>query len=298
VSRALRGFEPDVVHLASPIVLGAAGAVAARRLDIPAVAVYQTDVPRFAERYGHGWMSPTLWRWIKWVHNQAALTLVPSTAAAKDLAALGVTQLRLWGRGVDLDLYHPDKRSETLRHVWTPDGELVAGYVGRLAAEKDVHLLEHLAGVPGLKVVIVGDGPEEGTLRRLLPDAHFTGFLSGEPLASAFASLDVFVHTGRAETFGQTVQEALASGVPALVPAAGGPRDIIRHWHNGWQWDPESPSEMRTIMDRILASREHLPAISERARRSVAHRHWAALTDQILDHYIESIMLSAREGAR
>jgi len=295
VSKALRDFDPDVVHLASPIALGASGALAARRLDIPSVAVYQTDVARFAARYGYAWASQTIWRWIKWVHNQTTLTLVPSTAAAKDLAALGITGLRLWGRGVDLDLFHPDKRSETLRRVWAPGGELVVGYVGRLAAEKEVHLLNHLAGFEGIRVVVVGDGPEEAMLRHSLPDAHFTGFLSGEPLASAYASFDVFVHTGRAETFGQTVQEALASGVPAIVPAAGGPRDLVRHWHNGWHWGPDDPGEIRTVVDRILMSREHLPAIGRRARRSVANRSWTGLTDEIVDHYLESITMQSRE---
>ena len=125
--------------------------------------------------------------------------------------------------------------------------------------------------------------------------ASFTGFLSGEPLASAYASFDVFVHTGRAETFGQTVQEALASGVPAIVPAAGGPRDLVRHWHNGWHWGPDDPGEIRTVVDRILMSREHLPAIGRRARRSVANRSWTGLTDEIVDHYLESITMQSRE---
>jgi phosphatidylinositol alpha 1,6-mannosyltransferase len=293
----LRDFDPDVVHLASPIALGAAGVVAARRLDIPTVAVYQTDLPRFAERYGHKWVSSTLQRFIKWVHNQATLTLVPSTAAAKDLAALGVGPLRLWGRGVDLDLFHPDKASCSLRRSWSPDGKLIVGYVGRLAPEKEVRLLSHIASVPEIKLVVVGDGPDADGLRRLLPDAHFTGFLGGEPLASAFASFDVFVHTGRAETFGQTIQEALASGVPALVPAAGGPRDLVRHWHNGWLWDPEAPAQMRTVMDRVVAARQHLSEVSRRARRSVAHRHWIGITDELLDHYFEGIALNAREEA-
>lgn len=298
VTDALRDFEPDIIHLASPIALGASAVVAVRRLKLPAVAVFQTDVARFAERYGYGWAAPAIWRWLRWIHNQAELTLAPSTAAADDLAAWGVEPIRLWGRGVDVRLFHPAKRSTSLRRLWAPNGELIVGYVGRLAAEKEVHHLRHLAGLDGVRLIVVGGGPAEQQLRRALPGAWFTGFLSGEPLADAYASFDVFVHTGRADTFGQTVQEALASGVPALVPAAGGPRDLVEHWINGWRWNPENPGEIREVVRRVSSARTSLPRLRLRARASVERSTWPYLTDQLINHYLDAIALAAREEAQ
>ena len=114
------------------------------------------------------------------------------------------------------------------------DGELLVGYVGRLAAEKELELLTHLHDLPGTRLVLVGGGPEEQRLRTLLPEAALLGVRHGEDLASIVASLDVFVHTGRTETFCQSAQEALASGVPVVAPRAGGPVDLVGHGENGY----------------------------------------------------------------
>ncbi|OWY61440.1 alpha-mannosyltransferase, partial [cyanobacterium TDX16] len=205
VRRHLAAFRPDVVHLAAPAVLGAAGAVAARRLGIPAVAVYQTDLAGFASRYRLGAAAGPIWSWLRWVHRQASLTLAPSTLAAWDLRRHGIAPVAPWGRGVDLDRFHPQHRNELLRRRLAPKGEVLVGYVGRLAAEKQVHQLAQLRGLPGTRLVIVGDGPDRARLQRRLPEATFLGFQSGIALSQAVASLDVFVHTGAHETFCQAV---------------------------------------------------------------------------------------------
>src|SRR5699024_8490606 len=125
------------------------------------------------------------------------------------------------------------KRSEAMRKMWSPEGKPIVGYVGRLAAEKSVERLAELSKRGDVQVVIVGDGPERAELQELMPDAVFTGQLTGDDLPRAFASLDLFVHTGDFETFCQAVQEAHASGVPAIAPNAGGPRDLITPGVNG-----------------------------------------------------------------
>ena len=129
---------------------------------------------------------------------------------------------------MDLDLFGPEHRSDVLHQHWARRGDqVVVGYVGRLAPEKQVSRLTELARIPGTRLVVIGDGPSRPWLEKRLPDAKFTGMLRGTDLARAFASLDVFVHTGEAETFCQTVQEAQASGVPVVAPAAGGPIDLV-----------------------------------------------------------------------
>ena len=140
----------------------------------------------------------------------------------------------LWRRGVDSTLFHPGRRDEAIRRALAPNGETVVGYVGRLAAEKRVDLLAATAGLRGVRVVVVGDGPARAALQKALPDAVFVGERHGTQLARLYASLDVFVHTGPLETFCQAVQEALASGVPVVAPAAGGPLDLVQPGRTGY----------------------------------------------------------------
>jgi phosphatidylinositol alpha 1,6-mannosyltransferase len=287
VDEVLRSFRPDVVHLAAPVVLGAAAAVAARRHRIPSVAVFQTDLAGFAARYGLGVARPAIWSWLRWVHGQAAVTLAPSTQTMWQLEHQGIGPLRLWPRGVDLDRFSPARRSDEVRRVLAPGGEAIVGYVGRLAAEKQVGLLAPLQDLPGVRLVVVGDGPERARLQAQLPRATFLGFRQGDDLARLVASLDVFVHTGVDETFCQAVQEALASGVPVVAPAAGGPVDLVDHGRSGWLWPVEDPSLLRGAVTTLLADPGRRAAMGRAARAGVEHRSWAAVNDQLLGVYGE-----------
>src|SRR5262245_21566358 len=171
VAATLARYRPDVVHLASPFVLGAWGSTAARDLGLPIVAVYQTDVPGYTASYGLSRTRDAAWRWIARVHGRAALTLAPSTPTADELRAHGVRDVHRWGRGVDSVLYHPRHRDEALRRELLGDGELLVGYVGRLAHEKCVDLLSDVVDLPGVRVVVVGDGPARRRVARALPTA-------------------------------------------------------------------------------------------------------------------------------
>lgn len=281
---ALENFQPDVVHLAAPFGLGAYAGRICRRLGIPTVAIYQTDVPGFLGHYGLASTGNIVWKWVEHVHNRANLTLAPSTAAIDDLHSHGVHNVELWRRGVDGNLFCPSKRSEELRKSWNVDGRLVIGYVGRLAHEKRVEDLAVLSGDPRVRLVIVGDGPQRERLSRLIPDAVFPGFLSGEALARHFASFDVFVHTGANETFCQTLQEALASGVPCIAPAQGGPLDIVTDRMNGLLFAPGNSIELRMCVEQLFND-ETRRRLAERARGSVEQRTWASVNSQLLDHF-------------
>jgi phosphatidylinositol alpha 1,6-mannosyltransferase len=296
VREIVRGFDPDVVHLAAPAVLGAAGVRAARVLGIPSVAVYQTDLAGFGARYGLGVAAGVTWSWLRRVHNQADLTLAPSTIAAWTLRSHGIERVGIWARGVDLRRFNPSHRSALLRRRFSPGGELVAGYVGRLAPEKQVHLLAHLSHLPEVRTVVVGDGPSAGRLRRELPGATFVGFKSGAELSAHAASFDVFVHTGADETFCQAIQEALASGVPVVAPAAGGPLDLVRHRDNGLLYPVGQPA----LIGQAVLELAHDPVLRQRlaarARRSVAGRSWDSVGDELMGHY--SAVIGSRPARR
>ena len=296
IERILDETRPDVVHLAAPAVLGARVAKAAAARDLPVVAIFQTDLAGFATSYGLSSLSPMLWWWLRRVHRLADVTLAPSSATARELHEHGIGRVGVWPRGVDRELFDPDRRSLRFRRsVLGADESTTAlvGYVGRLAKEKRIDLLSCLAQRDDLQLVIVGDGPHRPELQRLLPRAHFTGMLKGPELGEAVASLDVFVHTGAHETFGQTIQEAMASGVPVVAPAAGGPLDLVVEGETGFLYEPENTVALRRAVDRLIADPELRARLGVHARALTADRGWDRLGDELLATYRRCIELRA-----
>ena len=279
----LRGFEPDVVHLASPALLGYGGLHAARHLGVPTVAVFQTDVAGFAASYGIGIAAKAAWAWTRHLHSRADRTLAPSTSAMENLAAHRIPRVYHWARGVDITGFAPSARDGGLRQRWSPDGKPIVGFVGRLAPEKHVERLAVLAARDDLQLVIVGDGVDRAKIESALPSAVFTGALYGDELAAAYASMDVFVHPGEHETFCQTVQEAMASGLPVIAPDAGGPRDLVAPYRTGLLLPvAEFETKLTGAVEHLIAERRRY---SVAARRSVLGRTWPAICDELLGHY-------------
>jgi phosphatidylinositol alpha 1,6-mannosyltransferase len=282
----LRRLRPDVVHLASPFVLGARAGGLARELGLPAVAVYQTDVAAYASAYRVGLAADAVWRRLRRVHNAADRTLAPSVAAAATLREHGVRRVWLWRRGIDTARFDPGWRSDTLRAVLAPGGEVLVGYVGRLAPEKRVDLLAATARLHGVRLVVIGDGPSRDAVHRALPGAVFLGVRRGAQLARIVASLDIFVHTGPYETFGQTVQEALASGVPVVAPARGGPLDLVETGRTGTLVPPGDAAALAAAVAELAAAPGRRAEYGRRARASVSGRTWAAVGDELIGHYL------------
>lgn len=279
----LRGFDPDVVHLASPALLGYGGVKAARRLGVPTVAVYQTDVPGFAASYGIPMTARAAWAWFRHLHSLADRTLAPSSVTMESLVAHRFPRVHRWARGVDVLRFAPSARSEALRRQWSPQGKPIVGFVGRLAPEKHAERLAALAAEKSVQLVIVGDGVDQRKLQLAMPTAVFTGALYGEELAEAYASMDVFVHTGEHETFCQVVQEALASGLPVIAPDAGGPRDLVAPWRTGLLLGVnEFEARLPGAVAHLLEERHRY---SQAARRSVLGRSWPVICDELLGHY-------------
>ena len=291
---ALARHRTELVHLASPFILGTNGSVAASRLRLPSVAVYQTDMPAYARAYRFGPVGQAAaWRRLRRIHNAAARTLAPSTAAAANLHAHGIERVWLWGRGVDTVRFDPAKRSERLRAELAPGGEVLVGYVGRLAPEKRVELLSQAASLPGVRLVIVGSGPGDAAARRAMPAAAFLGQRHGEELASIYASLDLFVHSGPHETFGQTLQEASASGLPVVAPAVGGPLDLVDDGVTGFLVPPGDAGALAAAVAKLAADPGLRAAQGRAARHKVLGRTWQALGDELIGHY-EAVLETAR----
>lgn len=288
------GFSPDVVHLASPFFLGYYAARVSQRLGIPTLSIYQTDIAGFARHYGLTIAHDSLKKWVAKIHTRTSRTLAPSNWSCDDLKSSGVDNVYLWQRGVDGVKFSPTKRDINLRCELLgdrPDRKLV-GYVGRLANEKRIDDLSTLDKRDDVQLVIVGEGPARMKLERELPSAKFVGYQGGEDLARYYASLDIFVHTGKHETFCQSIQEALASGVPVIAPNSGGPTDLVKHGWTGFLVDTSNSYSLNHSVNQILYSSEHR-LMSERARGSVIHRTWESVNSQLIEHYRELSIANA-----
>ncbi|NYJ29984.1 glycosyltransferase family 1 protein [Galbitalea soli] len=301
IQRLIEEFAPDVVHVASPFLLGAEAIAAAKRLGIPSVAIFQTDVAGYARRNHLAAASWVAWRVVRWIHADADLTLVPSSSSMADLRAAGVERLERWGRGVDLEAYHPRVRDAAtttlLRDELSPGGEVVVGYVGRVAPEKRLESMAALRGVPGIRIAIVGDGPSMPAIRRTLGGmpVSYLGELRGDALATAYASFDVFLHTGTEETFGQTIQEAQASGLPVIAPRAGGPIDLVDHGRSGFLYTPGDAKELRATVELLARDPRLRARLGEAGRRAVRGRDWATVGDALLEHYERARLARSRQ---
>ncbi|MFZ5869443.1 MAG: glycosyltransferase family 4 protein [Actinomycetota bacterium] len=297
IGKELKAFRPDVVHLASPFAVGRPAVRAAARLDVPVVAVYQTDVAGFATRYGLGVTGDVAWRRIRSIHNRSALTLAPSRAAVDDLERHGVDNVRLWPRGVDTSAFSPAHRDAAL-HRRLGGGSALVGYVGRLAAEKQVEDLAALRDLPCTRLVVIGDGPARGELEKALPDAVFTGLLTGRSLSRAVASLDVAVQPGPHETFCQAAQEAMASGVPVVAVGAGGVRELVDNSRTGWLYPPGELVTMRAAVADLVGDAAKRRAMGAAAHEAVRSRTWPVVCESLLGHYDDAISRAAHRVVR
>ena len=295
VAKILEDFKPDVVHAASPVLLGAQAVAWAQRNFVPSVAIFQTDIAAYAERYGFKALRPFVDRAMANFHAGATINLAPTTEVSDYLRRIGLSNVSVWGRGVDLDLYHPNRKSGegalSIRNQIAPMGEKIVGFVGRLAAEKQVDRFSELFKIPNTAFLIVGDGPERDSLENKFRGANvkFVGKKSGEELADCYAGMDAFVHFGTEETFGQTIQEAQAAGVPVLAPNSGGPKFLIESDASGYLIDPDVPNGFTPVLEALLKDTDLAARIGEGGRRSVLDKSWAANNAKLIEFYSSAI---------
>jgi len=286
----LAWLRPHVVHAVGPVCLGVWGALAARALGLPLVASFHTDLVRYLAGYRLGFARGALQRWLGAVHGLADANLCPSSATRHQLMEEGVARVGIWRGGVDSERFHPERRSFDMRARLTegrPDLPLLL-YVGRLAREKSIESLAWVMDeLPEARLALVGDGPDRGRLERVfrkLP-VHFAGFLSGDELACAYASADVFVMPSTTETLGFVALEAMASGLPVVAADAGGLRDVVRHGENGLLYDPKQRKGALAPIQRLLASRGLRLELARMGRKTAENASWEAETRRLVAAY-------------
>ena len=299
VSDKLEEFKPDLIHVVNPAVLGLGGIWLAKTNNIPLIASYHTHLPKYLEHYGMGMLEPLLWELLKAAHNQALLNLCTSTAMVQELEDKGIQRTALWQRGVDTENFRPELRNEKMREKLFgkhKDTDSLLIYVGRLSAEKQIERIKPvLDNLPSACLALVGDGPYRGQLEKIFENTktNFIGYLSGEELASAYASGDIFLFPSSTETLGLVLLEAMAAGCPVIGANKGGIPDIINDGINGCLYDPdEKDNGERSLIEatkKILADKNKKEAMRKEARKEAEQWDWNQATLQLQKYYSETL---------
>jgi glycosyltransferase involved in cell wall biosynthesis len=291
-----RSFAPDIVHVATEFAMGHAGLRVARELGVPVVASAHTDYEQYAARYHVEWAVRPGWRYLRWFYGHAERVLCPSRIYEEHLHSRGIRRTGVWSRGVDTTAFNPAWRDESYREsLGSAPGDPVVTYVGRLAREKNLDLLlaawERVAlRHPRARLALVGRGPLESEIReRAIPGVHLAGLLTGPALSRAYASADVFAFPSVTETFGNVLLEAMASGLPSIVAAAGGVLEFTEHGRNGWLVEPSSVEAIATALERMLTDAALRARLSAGALETAASRRWDLIDDRLIAEYASVI---------
>ena len=309
VQEELRRFQPDVVHITGPSDMGLLGTIAAHRLGIPLAASWHTNIHEYAARRA----DRILPKWLirggtrSWILNRledttfqllmlhfklARIYFAPNPELIEQLQIATKKPCWLMERGIDLDLFGPQKRTRK------EDGEFVVGYVGRLSTEKKIRSFAPLAqalsqaGHRHVRFIFVGHGSEEKWLEENISGVRLTGVLKGEALSRAYADLDLFVFFSETETFGNAVLEALASGVPAVVSDKGGPKFIVK---DDCGFVCASDDEFLRASMLLIENQSLRRAMSQAARKRAELASWDAVFDAVYQAY--ECELRAKDGA-
>jgi glycosyltransferase involved in cell wall biosynthesis len=294
VGCVLGRFRPDLIHAVNPFILGPGGIYYARRLGVPLVASYHTNVAAYARYYNLNFLSDAARWWTRQLHNRAGINLCTSEAAMNYLLKEGIKRVRLWPQGVDARRFHPVRASGEWR------GRLSGGhasdrlllYVGRLAPEKGIERLKTiLQKLPETRLAIVGDGPARRDLEREFAGTPtvFTGVLQGEDLAAAYASADAFLFPSTTDTLGLAMIEALASGLPIVAARSDASQEVVSEGENGLFYEANSAPALAAAVRRLFSDDAFREALGRGARAAAEERDWVTSTSALRGYYEEAL---------
>ena len=295
-------FNPELIHVVNPAVLGLSGIYYAKTMNIPLIASYHTHLPQYLQHYGLAALEGVLWELLKATHNQAQLNLCTSTAMVEELVNHGIERVDLWQRGVDTDMFQPHLASQQMRSRLSqgrPESTILL-YIGRVSAEKQIDEIKPvLEAIPEACLAIVGDGPHRDTLQEHFAGTktHFVGYLEGLELASAYASADAFVFPSRTETLGLVLLEAMAAGCPVVAARSGGIPDIVTDGVNGYLFEPDDQYGAITATKRLLAAKDEREQLRQNARTEAELWGWAASTRQLQNYYRNVVYANSLSSA-
>ncbi len=292
--KKLAEFEPDLVHIATPDYLGLKALKWAKKNQVPVVSSYHTHFASYLKYYKLSLLEPLLWKYLSWFYGNCEHVYVPSLSMAETLREKNIkSELKIWARGIEPELFNPKKRDESWRKERGFDeNDVVISFISRLVWEKNLELFADVLNklkksYPQAKAMIVGDGPAGSELKKMLPDAVFTGFLTGEELAKAYACSDIFFFPSDTETFGNVTLEAMASGLPCIVADATGSRSLVEHGENGYIVSVERSDKFYKFIEKLITEKETREAMSAASLKKAKNYSWEAINRKLLNDYNE-----------
>lgn len=290
--------RPDIAHIATEGPLGWSAMAAARKLNIPVLAGFHTNFHTYSRHYGLGWLKKPIHAYLRKFHNQAKITVVPTRELRDELTSQGYRNIEVLSRGVDAELFSPERRSPELRRLWgVGEKGLAVAYVGRVAPEKNMPLLlrafETIERVrPDAKLVLVGDGPESANLRSSQPRFVHGGPRIGIDLAQHYASADLFLFPSLTETFGNVLLEAMASQLAVLSFDYAAGAEYINHGVNGLKVRFEDEAAFIAQADWLVRHPEKVGPMAAKARETALAISWNSIFDRLEGMYMQLV----REG--
>ncbi|MCK5774162.1 MAG: glycosyltransferase family 1 protein [Thermoplasmata archaeon] len=295
IKRELDEFKPDVIHIATPDIVGRYFLRYGRKKGIPVVASYHTDFSSYLKYYHLTFLRGALWKYLKWFHNGCRATFAPTREVKKGLENRGIKEIHIWSRGIDTSQYGLERRSRKLRKDWGMEGRTVILYSGRFVWYKDIDVFVDVYRKLKSKYkdevgfVLIGSGPREGDLKKSIPEGVFPGYLTGEELWSAYASSDILLFPSVTETFGNVVLEAVASGVPAVVSDVGGCMEIVEDTGGGLVATAKDTDAFYRAVSRLLDDKTLYKKIRSMGLDSCSKRDWTGVNKKVLDTYIKLV---------
>ena len=301
LKRQLKKFDPDVIHITVPDLVGIFLMRYARKQGIPVLTSFHTDFPSYLKSFHLGVFYNLAWKTSKWFYNKSRITLAPTEEIIDKLKSKGIKHTKLWSRGIHLDRYSIDFRSQSLRAHWGAQNKKVILYSGRFVKYKDletfieVYNLFKERGPGDVLFVLAGDGPIRDELVRRMPDAHFPGYLEGEELSSVYASSDILLFPSTTETFGNVVLEALASGLPAVVSDVGGCKEIIRKSLAGLVANANDPLDFYQKCKQLVEDETLYKEMQQKGLKFAKKRSWNTINNRVIGQYLYLLRSKEKE---
>ncbi|MCY8234371.1 glycosyltransferase family 4 protein [Priestia endophytica] len=300
IRQQLQSFKPDIIHVATPFNVGLCGIHYAKKFNVPLVGSYHTDFDQYLSYYDLEFLSPLVWKYMRWFHRSMKTIFVPSQDTKETLMRHGFSNLSIWSRGVDHRLFHPHYHKKNVRDAYHIKEPYVITYVGRLAPEKNLELLMNVAQALPSKLrdkihwLIIGDGPMKKQLEQKAPrNMSFTGFLKSKEIAPLYAASDLFFFPSTTETFGNVVLEAAASGIPTVAANAGGVKSIVKDRKTGFLCDPNNPDEFIKAVTYLLTRHHDRLQMGNEARHYALTQTWDQIFTNLLTQYEETISVAS-----
>lgn len=294
--KELEAFAPTLIHIATPDLGGLRALKWAQKNNVQVVGSYHTHFTSYFKYYGLTPIEFISWRYLSWFYNSCTHVYVPSQSMIEELIPQGFdTDMRIWARGVNTDLFSPEKRDKAWRtSLGFSEGDIVITFVSRLVWEKELDTFRYsvqqmAASNNKVKALVVGAGPAKEELQKRMPEAKYTGFLEGEELAKAYASSDVFLFPSHTETFGNVTLEAMSSGLPCLVADATGSKSLVEHGVNGCLAEPQNKDDFAKKLSLIVSDKTLRNEMSKASRRKALNYEWDEINGRLVDDYREAL---------